>query len=249
MQQILNNLISNALKFTDYGFIEFGCTIENSDTIQFYVKDTGIGIPSEKQRIIFERFRQGENLNISRKFGGAGLGLSICKGLLDLMKGRIWLESIENEGTTFFFSIPFMPILTEKITEECILDKNFDWSNKLIMIVEDDVFSSKLLVKAISKTNARYILAKDSKTAIELFKDNPGIDLVLMDIQLPDISGYEVTRILKNINPSVYIIAQTAFAFEEDKINCLAAGCCDFLAKPLDKNVLLNTIDKYLTKH
>lgn len=245
LKQILINLIGNGLKFTEKGFVEYGCEIEN-DYLKFYVKDTGIGIQKDKQSIIFERFRQAEEKNISRTFGGTGLGLSISKGLIELLDGKIWVESVEGSGSTFYFTIPYNKVETMEDKNEIINTDNFDWSDKLILVVEDDDFNATLVSKFLDQTKAKYILASSGISSIEMFKNNPNIDLVLMDIRLPDISGYEATKEILKIRPDTKIIAQTAHAFAEDKGLAIKAGCCDFISKPLFKDKLFELLSKYL---
>ena len=245
LKQVLINLIGNALKFTEKGYIEFGCFLEDQK-ILFYVKDTGIGIPEDKQKLIFERFRQVDEKNISRKFGGTGLGLSISKGLVILMNGEIWVESKEGTGSTFFFSIPYIPADFQPSVKESEPHNTYLWENKTILLVEDDEYNIKLISKYLAPTKAKIIIALNSKSAIEIYKNTPDIDLVLMDIQLPDESGYEATKGILKINPDAKIIAQTAYSFNEDKISALESGCIDFISKPIAKKDLLKLIDEHI---
>lgn len=200
LKQILINLIGNGLKFTENGYVEYGCELENTN-LKFYVKDSGIGISTEKQSLIFERFRQGEENNLSRKFGGTGLGLSISKGLVELLDGKIWVEFVEGSGSTFYFTIPYEKVEPKIENKEKNIIDILDWSDKLILIVEDDEINAELISKYMDAANAQYLLAYNGKTSIEMFKNNPSIDLVLMDIQLPDISGYDATKEILNIRP------------------------------------------------
>jgi PAS domain S-box-containing protein len=247
LEQIFNNLIGNALKFTKEGTVEFGCTLESEDILQFYVQDTGIGIPEYKQKMIFERFRQVEE-SLSRKYEGAGLGLSISKGLVELMGGKIWVTSSEGAGSTFYFTIPYNT--TEKVRTKQISSEEmkFDWSGRTILMVEDDEMNSTLLKRILTKTKIEYIHAADGATALELFRENRGIDIILMDIRLPDISGFDVTRRIREIDSNIPIIAQTAYATSDDKVKCMDAGCTDYIVKPIDKMLFLKTINKYLEK-
>lgn len=245
LKQILINLVGNALKFTEQGYVEFGCLTMDGH-LQFYVKDTGIGIPINKQELIFERFRQGEEINISRKFSGTGLGLTISKGLIDLLEGRIWVESIENEGSTFYFTIPINRI--QPIKEKLKLDtaNKLDWEDKLVLVVEDDPINLKLILKYLSYSKVKYITATTGTEALEKYKLNDNIDLVLMDIQLPDISGYEIIKEMLTIKPDAKIIAQTAHAFQEDKNHSIDSGCCDFLSKPLIRDNFLKVLGRHI---
>jgi PAS domain S-box-containing protein len=245
LKQVLNNLIGNALKFTHNGYVEYGCNIKDNKLVEFYIKDTGIGIPENKQHIIFERFRQVEE-NLSRKYDGTGLGLSISKGLVELMGGKIWTNSVENEGTTFYFNLPLNVVDNNNEYETMLTEDHYDWQNKLILIVEDDVFNSKFILRILSDTKVKYFHAVNGKNALEIYNTNPNFDLVLMDIRLPDLSGYEVTKKIIEINPKALIIAQTAYATAEDRLNSQNAGCIDFISKPFNKEELLKLMDKYL---
>jgi len=243
IKQVLVNLIGNALKFTTKGFVEFGYIIIDSTTIQFYVKDTGIGISKEEQSIIFDRFRQANSSNTNTNFGGTGLGLSIAKGIIELMKGKIWVESSENMGSTFYFTIPYNHADTYQPIISTVIKENYDWNGKEFLIVEDDQFNCLFLVNAINDTNAKLHVATNGEEAIEVFKNNPLIALVLMDIRLPKMNGYETIKHLLVLNPSIKIIAQTAYASSEDKRMALDAGCSDYISKPIERDKLLQKID------
>jgi PAS domain S-box-containing protein len=264
LNQILKNLINNAIKFTYNGSVDFGYEIitkpseglkpsEGSDMIQFYVKDTGIGISSELHDRIFERFTQAED-TVGRNFEGAGLGLAICKGLVELLGGRIWVESEDDNGSTFYFTIPINPdnqiIHINKKTSQIIIKLK-----KLkILIVEDDKtsfdFLKKILLKVVFKdTDFELIWAKDGEQAVELVKSSPDIDIILMDMRMPVMSGFEATKIIKQIRPELPIIAQTAYAFNEEKEKIHSAGCDDYISKPIQINELKILIDKYLSRN
>jgi PAS domain S-box-containing protein len=246
LKQILMNFLDNSFKFTYDGQIELGCTLDH-ESMLFSVSDTGIGIPIDKQEIIFDRFRQADEAVISRKYGGTGLGLSIAKGLSDLMGGKIWLNSAVNVGTTFYFSVPCKKqvSLIELEPIETIDQMNFPWDHKTILIVEDDIGSSELLSEMLSTKNTSVICAFTGKEAIKLFNNNPNIDLVLLDIRLPDESGMNVAREMKKMHPEIPIIAQTAYTSSADKIECLNAGCNDFITKPIQFNKLLELLVQY----
>ncbi|MCK5344633.1 MAG: response regulator, partial [Candidatus Heimdallarchaeota archaeon] len=200
VRQILTNLISNALKFTHQGFIEIGYFIENN-FIEFYVKDTGNGIKPELHGKIFERFRQGE-ITISRKYGGSGLGLSISKSYVKLMGGKIWLRSESGQGSTFFFTIPYKPVDKSAICTSAS-DDNEDtqigWQDKTILLVEDEEINHIYFEEILEETSVNLVHAKNGEEAIEYCRNLPEIDIVLMDIKLPDLNGYEVTGRIKQI--------------------------------------------------
>lgn len=244
IRQVLYNLLNNALKFTSKGSIKFGFFIEIPNIV-FFVKDTGIGLTETEKEIIFERFRQVED-QMTRRFGGSGIGLSISKGIVENMNGRIWVDSEKGKGSTFYFSLPFK--LYEK--KEVLRTSNkkvsdYKWSDKLILIVEDSQISYELLTKFLKDTEVNIVYAPDGEKAVEICKQNENIDLVLMDIQLPVLDGLEATSQIKEFRPNLPIIAQTANAMEEDKPNILAAGCDDYIAKPIDRTDLLEKINLF----
>jgi signal transduction histidine kinase len=247
IRQVLINLVENALKFTSSGFIKIGCELaDNGSNILIYVKDTGIGIPKNKQSLIFDRFRQADEALFGKKHGGTGLGLSISRGLVELMKGKLWVESEEGKGSVFYVKIPY------KVSNEAIepLSKdplvNYNWKNKTILLVEDTDYNADVISEILSSAGVSVEVAKDGTTAIKQFQKHPDIDLILMDIRLPDISGLEVTRKIRKLRKNVPVIAQTAYASDEDKTKCLASGCQEYISKPINYTKMLKMIDKYL---
>jgi PAS domain S-box-containing protein len=250
LKQILNNLLDNALKFTQKGSIEFGCKKVPDSTILFFVKDTGIGIPADKQEIVFDPFRQAEDMLSARQYGGTGLGLSIVKGLVTLMKGNVWLESQVDIGTTFYFTLPLK--LSGKngeyFPENNEVNPKLSWNTKTILIVEDDAPNAEYLKEVLSGKGLQILVAYSGKETFQIIKNNPVIDLILMDIRLPDMNGLDLTRIIKKNNPKVIVIAQTAYVSSSDMQDCLDAGCSDFVAKPINKQKLVSMIDYYLGK-
>ncbi|MGM0497835.1 MAG: PAS domain S-box protein, partial [Bacteroidota bacterium] len=209
IKQIFNNLIINALKFTLKGKIEIGFFIEN-DFINFFVSDTGIGIAKEDQSLIFERFRQVESSS-SRTFGGTGLGLTICKTLVELMDGEITLDSEENKGSTFYFKIPFVEEKKDNNKEKPEAKGKLNWKNKTVLIVEDDHTSYLYFKNLLEPTSINILHAENAKKAWELFY-NEDIDLILMDIRLEGENGLDLTQRMRKINKTIPIIAQTAYA-------------------------------------
>jgi PAS domain S-box-containing protein len=248
LRQILTNLVGNAIKFTNKGYIEFGYDLAENSFLKFYVKDTGIGIPDDKLQMIFERFIQADS-SPSRKYGGSGLGLAISKGLVELLGGKMWAESALNEGSTFYFTIPFISVVRrmEERPEGRDARVPSNWEGRLFLIAEDDKFSYKFLEGFLKQTKADVIRASDGREAVELCRSNSKIDLVLMDIQMPEMNGLTATEEIKKFNKSIPIIAQTANAINEEKIRCLEAGCDDFVTKPVNINELFDKIDKWLT--
>jgi len=248
LRQILTNLVGNAVKFTHKGIIEFGYNLESSKYLMFYVKDTGIGIEKDKLQLIFERFMQADS-SPSRKYGGSGLGLAISRGLVELLGGKMWAESTIHEGSTFYFTIPFHPVVRKM--EERIESKhprtNYHWEGKLFLIAEDDKFSYKFLEGFLKQTRAEVIRATDGKEAVEICRNNKNIDLVLMDIQMPEMNGLVATEEIKKFNPDIPIIAQTANAISEERQRCIQAGCDDFITKPVNITELYAKIHKWLS--
>lgn len=246
IKQVLINLVENAFKFTSAGSISLGCKIIDNKTILFSVTDTGIGISKEKQNLIFERFRQVDDSYLTREFGGAGLGLSISKGIVELMNGSIWVESELEKGATFYFTVPYKSTNNQVVGIETGKSSKFNFGQKTILIVEDIDYNQDYLREILEDTNAILIFASDGATALEKFMLHPEIEIVLMDIRLPDIHGLELTRIMLSEKPEMKIIAQTAYASSEDQAKCNEAGCIDFISKPISQNILLETLHKYL---
>jgi CheY-like chemotaxis protein len=246
LRQVLLNLLSNAVKFTSQGKIEYGFSLENNELL-FYVKDTGIGIKQENIKLIFERFAQLE-LSLSRKFGGTGLGLTISKNIVEHLGGKIWVESDLEKGSSFFFNIPAEIIpATENVLENVIFNPNqYQWGKFTVLVAEDDDLNFMFIEEMLSETKIKLIRAKNGLEAIDAVKNNSEIELVLMDIQMPFMDGYQSTREILLIKPHLPIIAQTAFALASEKELSFKAGCIDYISKPLDMEELLIKIKKYL---
>ena len=244
LNQILNNLIDNAIKFTKSGSIDFGYNIIEG-SLQLFVKDTGIGLSLENQEIIFDRFSQVET-SLSRGFEGAGLGLAICKGLVELLGGSIRVESQLNIGSCFYVTIPYISQTEGFKSNKNEIINPIKSIKSTILIVDDDDTSIKYLWNLLKKYNPLILKAENGLQAVEIFKSNPDIDLVLMDIKMPVMDGYEATRQIKKIKPEIPIIAQTAYAFVEEKERILAVGCDDYISKPIDSVLLIKLIEKYV---
>jgi len=247
LKQILVNLIGNAVKFTERGFIEFGYTQIEDQFLQFYVKDTGIGLPHGKENEIFERFSKFNN-DKQRLYGGTGIGLSIAKHLVNLLGGEIWVESEAMIGTTFFFTLPYHRLMNQKLDEEAKREaiQDFNWEGKTFLVAEDEEDNFRYIEVALALSNASLIWAKDGQEAVNVFRKVNNIDLVLMDIKMPLMDGYTATREIKTINKDVPVIAQTAYALSEEKEKSKEAGCDDYIAKPIGYENLLTTINKYV---
>ncbi len=247
VRQVLYNLLQNALKFTEKGYIKFGYSIENED-ILFFVKDSGIGMADLDKEIIFERFRQVDD-KTTRRYGGSGIGLTVSKGIVENLKGKIWVESKKGSGSSFYFTVPYNPVSIVKKEVNTKVDyTDFSWPGKTILIVEDSQVSCELLTKFLKDAKVNFLHATDGEQAVEMCKNNGHIDIVLMDIQLPIMDGLEATAIIKELNPKLPIIAQTANAMEEDKPNIISAGCDDYLSKPINRMELLQKINTLLVE-
>ena len=245
VRQILFYLMDNAIKFTSEGFIKLGYKV-TPERLEFFVKDSGIGIEADKLNIIFERFRQGDEGN-TRKFGGTGLGLPISKGLVNLLGGSIWVESTPGNGCTFFFTIPFKVdrerIQTGKIAEE---PGKYLWPDKLVLVAEDDELNFEYMKVILEPTQARIIRAKDGSQAVKMCA-NLNFDIILMDIRLPVINGIQATQTIREMGVKTPIIAQTAFAMDDDEQRCIDAGCNSYISKPISKEKLYTIIDSLIS--
>lgn len=241
LTQLCSNLINNALKYTEKGFVKYQFLVENSD-IKFIVEDSGIGIPEDKKRVIFDRFTQLENSH-SRTQGGVGLGLSICKEILELFGGEIFLESEVNKGSKFTFIIPNIIETNISKSESFSKKDELQFIYKKNILVVEDVDTNYYLIKEILKnSNSNIIWAKTGEEAIEHVQKIPDLEIVLMDIRMPGINGFEATKIIKSIRPDLIIIAQTAYALNNEKELCKEAGCDGYISKPFKKSDLIKII-------
>lgn len=245
LRQIINNLIDNAFKNTDEGFVKFGYQKENDSKILFFVEDSGVGIEKEAHEVIFERFRQADSGKEIKK--GSGLGLTICKGLVSKLKGNIWVESEIGEGAKFNFRIPYRKGLKSTSKSSSTIE-NLDWSNYKILIVDDDTVSIRFLIEVLKNTGIQIIDASNGNDAIRKFSANSNFDLVLLDIQLPDIDGHQVVKKIRTFSPDIPIIAQTAYAMEHEKEKCIQSGFTDYIAKPIIPIKLLQLVNSHLKK-
>ncbi len=245
LDSILTNLIKNAIKYTPAGKIKVGYH-EKENMLEFYVKDTGIGIPAERQKVVFERFIQAD-ITTTRQFEGSGLGLAITKAYVEMLGGEIRLESQTGEGSTFFFTLPLNGQVLEETGEKETgnQDEKTNPVKRLNIVIAEDDETSAFYLKTIFKNgHNKIILTKNGHETVEVCRNNPDIDLVLMDIQMPVMNGYDATRKIRTFNKNVIIIAQTAFALEGDNEKVLEAGCNDYISKPINKYVLMTLIQK-----
>ncbi|MBT3384059.1 MAG: response regulator [Prolixibacteraceae bacterium] len=250
LKQVLLNLLKNAFKFTVDGKISYGCSEEikeNKYYLKFFVRDTGIGIPKDKLDLIFNVFRQVDDAD-TRKFDGAGIGLSVAKKLVNILGGEIWVDSKLGEESVFYFTI-----LNRRIEKKSKVDndsyekkKDGDEFVNTVLVVEDDEPSFYLIDILLKKWGLKTAWAKNGKDAIGLFKEKEGFDIILMDLNMPVFNGFETTKQIKQINPVQVVIAQTAYAVAGDKEKALAAGCDDYISKPINADKMKQIIYKYI---
>ncbi len=245
-RQILENLINNAIKFTDEGTIEFGYRIQDNGYILFFVNDTGIGISKNKQEEIFERFRQIDDSS-NRAYEGTGLGLTISLNLVELLGGKMWVESEKGKGSTFCFTLPFeKKNEDQKASNKANEKKTPSLEEKTILIVEDDPASSEFLKELLKPSGANVKIAQTGEQALEDYQNSYSIDLILMDIRLPDMSGIEVIKKIRKDDKEIPIIAQTAHAMGDDKRKCIESGADDYIAKPIDSKDFMAIMKKHV---
>ncbi|NVO10233.1 MAG: tetratricopeptide repeat protein [Bacteroidales bacterium] len=244
VEQILINLIDNAYKFTSEGEIELGYSFEKHNSIKFYVKDTGVGIPDNQLSKIFDRFYRHIQPN-QPSHRGAGLGLSISKRLANILGGDLYVESTLNKGSLFYFVIPFSPVnLNDNNANQRLEPDTNYWPNKVVLVVEDDQISFQFIQAILKGSGLKIIHAKSGEDAITICQSDEVIDLVLMDIQLPFMSGYDATKRVKAIRKNLTVIAQTANVLSDEKNLSLEAGCKYYITKPIEPDDLYSTISK-----
>lgn len=246
---ILTNLIKNAIKFTKAGTVEFGYYLRRYHGVvelEFYVKDSGIGIPKDRQEAIFERFIQAD-IEDRMAYQGTGLGLAITKAYVEMLGGMIWVESEEGRGSTFYFTLPYNHIAdVETIEKPFPSADNSNFARKLkILIAEDDDVSEMLIGRYIKTFSKEILKARTGLEAVNVCRINPDLDLILMDVRMPAMSGYEATKQIREFNKEVVIIAQTAYGLQGDRQKSYEAGCNDYITKPINKAELQALIQKY----
>jgi len=246
LKQVIINLLTNAIKYTDEGFVSFKYEIdEKENRIHFTIQDTGSGIDVNHHQHVFDRFKRVEN-DKSIQVGGLGLGLSISKAYVEILGGTINLESEEGVGSTFYFSIPLQYVTSEPIVVKSIKEKEgMKSENKIILIAEDDNINFLLFQKMMKDKNFQIIRAKNGQEAVDICINNSNIDLVLMDIKMPVLNGFEAIEQIRPIRPELPIIAQTAYSSSEDRLKIEQAGFDDYITKPLSRERLFELIDKY----
>jgi CheY-like chemotaxis protein len=244
-QKIMSHFLDNAVKFTEKGIIRFGFS-RQKQTLEFYVKDTGIGINPDSFKTIFDRFTK-ENLDPYKVTEGSGLGLSIARGMAEAIGGHIGLESIPGSGSCFTLAVPYSKTIESVNPVTGTNGLRSALSGSQILVAEDEetnfYYLNALLVR---ETGAKILHATNGREAIEIFRSNPDIRLILMDIKMPEIDGFEATKQIKFINKNVRIIAITAYAMSGDEERILAAGCDGYLSKPINKKSLLDKISEFV---
>ena len=250
LRKVICNLIDNALRYTNEGYIELSYE-QKGDKLHVRVKDTGIGIPKEKQKLIFERFSQADK-HLSREYGGLGLGLSIAKENTELMGGQIFVESEQGKGSEFSFIIPYKPVSKNKDNVQMSVPERDEHKDPgfTVLIAEDEEVNFFYLTTIITRLNDKIeiIHAKTGKEAIDICRTNDKIDLVLMDIKMPGMNGLDATRKIREFKPDLNIIIQSAYSTFEDRHNALEAGCNEFLEKPINVEILKDILNDMIIK-
>ena len=248
LKRVLNHLMDNAVKFTLDGSVEFSYLLENQNIV-FKIRDTGIGINKENLGHIFEEFRQ-EFDGHHRPFEGLGIGLTLAREVIERMGGKIFVKSEKGVGSEFSFSIPYRPAGTTKVkgplfNKEQVL-KPIDWSSRKCLLVDDNKDVLIYLNRILADTGVTIVMARSGFEAIEIIKSTPDIDVVLLDMQMPEMNGIEATKEIRKIRKDLPIIAQTAFIFEDDKDIILEAGCDACLIKPIRREHLLTVMSSFV---
>ena len=246
--QVLKNLMSNAIKFTQIGKVEVNFTKLGHNSFRLSVKDSGIGIKADKLKTLFDEFTQAED-QTTRLYGGTGLGLSISKRLVELMDGRIWIESTEGEGSEFFIELPLVELEKDSVslkTEKLDPNSINVLIGSRILLVDDNSINQEIILGILENSGIHVDVANNGQEAVEQFKRHE-YELILMDIQMPVMNGYEATMIIRESNPDVPVIALTANAMKEDVERTTAAGMNEHLNKPIDINKLYETLLKYIS--
>ncbi len=245
--QIFSHLVGNAIKFTEKGFVEFGFCFTARGTVQFFVKDTGIGFNHVFKDVIFERFRQ-VNESSTRLYGGTGIGLALSKSLVELLGGEIFVESEQGHGSLFYFEFKLEEILAPdeiEITKMSCMPYP-DLKGKNILVVEDSDHCFEYIQKLLNYTGVTVTRVKNGKEAMDYMGMSPVIDLVFIDIQMPEMDGYKLSPHIKKSNPFLPVVALTSFSNEDEQNHCLEVGCTDCLAKPVTEKNLFSVLNRLI---
>jgi len=240
LSSVLSHLLENAIKYSNPGGkITFGYK-QKEDWLEFYVQDRGIGIPKERHSAVFDKFTQAD-LEDKAVFEGSGLGLTVAKAYVELLGGKIWLQSVENKGTTFFFTIPFKTG-EDDTNAERVSPSPAKSTKPKILIAEDEPFTKDYLTIILQNMSSEILYADNGLDAVVMCRKNPDVDLILMDIKMPQMNGYDATREIRKFNKKVIIIAQTAYAMAGDREKALQAGCNNYISKPISRDKLVTMI-------
>jgi PAS domain S-box-containing protein len=258
LNQCLINLVNNAIKFTDQGHVFLNISLEVRDNrpyIRFDVTDTGIGIPQDKQDTVFDSFTQADGTT-TRKYGGTGLGLAVTKQLAELLGGEVAVRSEVGKGSTFSLTIPAgldvtkQPLLDMHNTAGMLKDESDNSENIIFAgscLVAEDVLANQIVIKRmLEKAGVEVAIVSDGKEAVQRAKSK-AFDLIFMDIQMPNMNGYEAAKVLRKAGMVTPIVALTATAMKGDDEKCFEVGCNDYMAKPIDRNKLFEILNKYLS--
>ncbi|MFW5781882.1 MAG: hybrid sensor histidine kinase/response regulator, partial [Candidatus Muiribacteriaceae bacterium] len=250
LKQVMMNLVSNALKFTSSGTVDIWVEKKNG-SLFFYVKDTGIGIPSDKKEVIFEKFTQ-VDASFTRKYGGVGLGLTISKKIINVLDGDIGFESEPGEGSLFYFRIPIKDHKSEKKSDSRENTEESDTGNKeKILIVEDTMENIMLLRTFLTRANYDIIYATNGREALEVYNNTDNISLILMDVQMPVMTGDQAVKNIRKIEKDtgrskIPILALTAHAMSGDEERFMDAGFDGYIPKPFKLKEILDIISDHL---
>jgi signal transduction histidine kinase/ActR/RegA family two-component response regulator len=242
VRQVINNLLNNALKFTEKGYVHFGYSRKGAE-LEFYIEDTGIGIDADYHDKIFDRFLKVGQDSV-RLYDGVGLGLAICKGNVELLKGRIWLDSEPGKGSKFSFTIPYDPVEAEETITIKPGNINESFEDLVILVAEDDDVNFLYINEIFRGTGAEILHAVNGKEAVDMCLSDDRIGLVLIDIKMPVMNGYEAITKIREFRPGLPIVAQTAFALSNEMLKAFNAGSNDYISKPFKKDQLLAIVAK-----
>ncbi len=249
LRQVLSNLLSNSLKFTNEGRISFGYRLSDSKEIIFFVRDTGCGIDPKNHRAIFERFNKFGNASDAKLYTGSGLGLAISHELVNLLGGKIWLDSFPGKGSTFYFTIPYIPEKVREVPDDH-LDQNTFYeriTNKTILVAEDVLSNFQLIQAFLSSAKVNILWAQNGVEAIDIFTKNRNIDIILMDVQMPIMDGLKALKRIRELDKKVPIIVNSAFYMPDEMEKSFTAGCSDYMTKPIKKEDLISKLSGFLS--
>jgi CheY-like chemotaxis protein/anti-sigma regulatory factor (Ser/Thr protein kinase) len=240
VEQVFNNLLSNAIKFSHPKSSVIVKIFTEEDQVYIHITDKGKGIPKDKQETLFQAFQTQSTLGTEGE-KGTGLGLAISKRIIQEHGGTIWVESTQNKGSTFKFNLP-----NASAKEKTHSSSPFNWHNKTILLIEDDETNRMFIEKVLEPTQAKVISCGDGNVGMEKYMEHPETDLILLDLNLPGKSGFDIIREIRNKDKKIPIIVQTAYAWSGDKQTAIVIGSSDYYTKPIDKDSFLSILKNYL---